>query len=56
MVQPVGIPDDPVVQLVIVEGLVNVPDVDTPSSQKNVQRTAEISVARQVILFKLLQL
>ena len=37
------------------DGVVNVPDAATPSSQSFVQSVAEISVAAQVMLLRLLQ-
>ena len=57
-VQPLGIPLAPVVQLDIEAALVKVPapiPVGTPESHLFVQFHADMSVARQVTLFRLLQ-
>ena len=54
-VQPVGIPLGPVVQLSIFAFLTNVPLEATPFNQDEVQSLAEISVARHLMWFRLVQ-
>ena len=54
-VQPEGMPLAPDPQLDIDAALVNVPVVATLLSQFSVQSVAEMSVARQVTLFRLVQ-
>ena len=54
--QPLGMPLElSAVQPVMPAALVNVPEAATPSSQFFVQPLAEISVARQVTLARLVQ-
>ena len=52
-VQLVGMPLELFVVQPVVEGVVNVPVDMTPESQLSVQEEVEISVARQVTLFRL---
>ena len=54
-VQPVGIPLAPVGQPVMLEAFLKLPDEETPDTQLSKQPEAEISVARQVMLLRLLQ-
>ena len=55
MVHPLGMPLTPVVHPVIDAALVKVPLEATPLSQLFVHSVAEILVARQVTLFRLVQ-
>jgi len=55
LIQPSGMPLEESVFQLVDEGVVNVPNELTLSNQFLVQDDADISVARQVILDKLLQ-